>query len=116
PDGTFWDRGSIAGGTTIAFTAGRFFVPLSAGTNLISANGTTWVARGTGLTNLLGRISQRNGTFYARSGDYLATSSDGPNWTQYSASALPGDGGIAFDGGRYVTVRRVYGSGCCGFN
>jgi hypothetical protein len=106
-DGVVWERGPIAGGSSIAFEAGRFFVPLSAGTNLVSANGINWAAVGTGLTNALGKIALANGVFFARAGNYLATSTDGTNWTQRTSSTLPGNGGLASDGRIFVNVDRV---------
>jgi len=105
-DGVVWERGTIAGGNSIAFASGRFFIPLGAGTNLISTDGANWAAIATGLTNTLGKIALANGVFFARAGNYLATSTDATNWIQRTSSALPGDGGLASDGTRFVNVGR----------
>jgi hypothetical protein len=115
-DGTVWQRGTIPGGTSIMFAAGRFLVPLNAGINLISSDGATWAAIGTGLTNALGKVAFANGVFFARAGNYLASSNDGTNWTQRTSSTLPGNGGIASDGRRFVNVGRELVSGPSYYN
>ncbi len=109
------DFPDVPGGDTITFAIGRFFVPSNAGTNYVSVDGVTWRAVGTGLTNKLGKITFANGTFYARADNYLATSRDGTNWTQHSSSPLPGNGGIATDGRRFVNVGRGPTIGCCSY-
>jgi hypothetical protein len=81
--GTTWTRGSIAGGNKISFGNGLFFVPLAAGTNLISTDGVNWSQWATGLTNKLGKIIYSHGLYLAASGKHLTTSTDGTNWVQY---------------------------------
>ena len=103
--GVAWSRQAIAGGDSITFAANKFLVPVNAGMNLISTDGFNWVSVGTGLTNTLGKIGYANGLFYARAGDYLATSNDGTNWLQ--RTLLPGNGGVAFNGRRFVNVGRI---------
>jgi hypothetical protein len=64
----------------------------------------------TGLTNKLGRLTYAGGLFLARSGNYLATSSDGTNWFQYP-NPLPGnvtgDATMATDGSRLLTIGKI---------
>jgi len=106
----FWYGWPVAGGggasgDSVTFAAKRFFVPFTAGMNLISNDGYNWAWVGTGLTNKLGKIGYANGLFYARAGDYLATSNDGTSWLQ--RTLLPGNGGVAFNGRRFVNVGRI---------
>ena len=102
-DGTTWTQQSISGGAQVSFCNGRFLIPLAAGTNLISTTGTGWGVQGTGLTNLLGKITYANGSFLARAGSGLAASPDWTHWFQYPQT-LPGTSTVATDGQRLVTV------------
>lgn len=97
-------------GTQISFCRNLFISPSSPGVNAISTNGFDWTTASTGVAGLLGRVSYLNGIFYARVGNNLAISSDGTNWTERLSSNLPGNGGIASDGRRFVNVGRT-GSG-----
>jgi len=105
--GTTWIRRPIAGGNQVSFANGLFFVPLSANSNLVSPNGLSWNLQNTGLTNMVGNVIYANGLYLARSGNYLATSTNGINWIQYSPP-LPGaaslDPNLATDGTRLVTI------------
>ncbi len=122
-----WVRSSIPGGNKISYGNGLFFVPLDNGTNLISADGSSWDAQSTGLTNMLGIVTYSHGLFMAQcgisiAGSYLATSVDGTNWIQ-SAKPLPNfwtspydlpdpDVSLATDGTRLVCVgAALVGSG-----
>jgi hypothetical protein len=109
-DGVFWIQGGIPGGNSISFAAGRFFVPLGAGTNLISEGTGSWAAEATGLPHALGKITLANGLFFGRAGDYFATSTDGTNWVLRTTSPLPGESGLAFDSMRFINVGRRLGS------
>jgi hypothetical protein len=110
-----WAKSNLPGGNKISYANGRFFVPLTSGSNLLSADGINWTLKPTGLTNTLGAVFYRNGIFMAKcgfsiTGSYLATSTDGINWATY-AKPLPGDGtrdaNLATDGTRLVTVTGV---------
>ena len=102
--GTTWIRRQNIGGGQVSFANGLFFVPLSAGLELVGVGVTPQY---TGLTNMLGNVIYANGLYLARSGNYLATSIDGSSWIQYSPS-IPGtatlDPNLATDGTRLVTV------------
>ena len=56
---------------------------------------------------MVGNVIYANGLYLARSGNYLATSTNGINWIQYSPP-LPGaaslDPNLATDGTRLVTI------------
>lgn len=112
-----WAKSSLPGGNKISYANGLFFVPLNNKTNLLSVDGINWSQQSTGLTNMLGAVTYGNGIFMAqsgiaRSGSYLATSTDGTNWFQY-AKPLPNycpipdtadfDVSVATDGTRLVT-------------
>jgi hypothetical protein len=123
-DGMTWTQGTIAGGNQISFIGTRFIVPYVAGTNLLSADGVTWVPVYTGLTNALWKASYANGLYISRagaSGGYFASSTDGRNWVQYPQS-VPGATAqfpgfcVATDGSRLVTVSAVYRSGSVYFD
>ena len=112
-----WAKSSLPGGNKISFANGLFFVPLNNKTNLLSVDGVNWSQQATGLTNALGVVTFGNGIYMAqcgiaRSGSYLATSTDGTNWFQYT-KLLPNycpisdtadfDVSLATDGTRLVT-------------
>ncbi|MBE0539977.1 MAG: hypothetical protein IH623_01135 [Verrucomicrobia bacterium] len=65
---------------------------------------------------MLGTATLLNGVFYARAGDYLATSADGTNWSLRTSSILPGTSDIASDGRRLVTVGVEPGSTLLTYN
>jgi hypothetical protein len=137
--GTNWSRDSgapffttitIPGGNQISCANNRFFVPLNNKTNLLSADGINWSQKATGLTNTLGTVTYSHGLYLAQSGisssgSYLASSSDGTNWFQYS-KLLPNscaiydtsdfDVSVATDGTRLITGSSSMGSSFTGFN
>ena len=117
PTGTSWTKRSLPGGNNISHANGLFFVPLNNKTNLLSTDGINWSLKATGLTNMLGVVTYGNGIYMAQcgiaqAGSYLATSTDGNNWFQYS-KLLPNycpipdtanfDVSLATDGTRLVT-------------
>jgi len=101
--GTGWIRNSIPGGNLVSYANGLYLVPLNSGTNLISTDGFNWSLLPTGLTNQLGKVIYADRLFIARSGSYLATSTDGTNWIQ-PASPIPGNSALATAGNRLVAV------------
>jgi len=120
--GTSWTKFTILGGSSISYANGLFFVPLNNRTNLLSTDGTSWMAAPTGLTNQLGAVSYSHGIYLAQcritaNGSYLATSADGTNWFQYS-KLLPNvcaiydtgdyDVAVATDGTRLITGSSVF--------
>jgi hypothetical protein len=116
--GTTWTQGTIPGGSLVSYAGGLFFIPLTHQTNLISADGYNWSLQATGLTNTLGSVNLVDGVFMAQcgmssTGGYLATSTDGTNWIQYSQplpnfmwvyDTLDNDATVATDGNRLVGV------------
>ena len=109
-----WLRSTIPGGSQIGFANGLFIVPLNSQTNLLSADGISWSAVSTGITNSFGKVNYGNGIFMSAKTGALVTSTDGTNWIQF-ANPLPGDGSkdvtLATDGSRLVTVSGAYAYG-----
>jgi hypothetical protein len=106
--GTSWITHPIPGGSQISFgTYGYFIVPLNSQTNLYSDDGIFWAESSTGLTNELSNVVVAGNMFYGRAGSYLATSTNGMSWVQYSPP-LPGATDpyetLATDGSQIATI------------
>ena len=100
--GVLWTQRSIPpGGESISFINGKFIVTWASGTNLISSDGTNWIAIPTGVDAKLKKVFFANGLYMSRTTSNLVTSIDGTNWIQYP-QALPGES-LATDGSRLVT-------------
>jgi hypothetical protein len=106
--GTNWTQRSIPGGHIISFCNSLFIVPFGAGTNLVSTNGIDWAVLETGLPNEIGRANYDRGCFFAMAGPYLAASTNGTNWFQYSKPLPNFIRAIATDGTRLVGVGGHY--------
>jgi hypothetical protein len=108
--GLTWTRGSIPGGSQISYVNGLFFVPFGNGTNLLSTNGASWSAVGTGLTQAMGKVCYAAGTYCARIGSSVTASADGTNWVMRAGQTVEkllsdgADSGFAFNGHRLVSV------------
>lgn len=80
----YWTRTTsnyrLAG--SISYCNGLFFAPSGPGTNLVSANGTTWAVRTNNTSSTFGRMIYTNGLYVALSGTTVFTSTDGTNWVQ----------------------------------
>lgn len=88
--GISWTTHPIPGGSQISYgNYGYYIVPLNSKTNLYSDDGISWAEANTGLTNELSDIIYVGSMFYAYAGSFLATSTNGTNWFQYSPP-LPG--------------------------
>jgi hypothetical protein len=61
-----WAQATIPGGDNISFANTLFFVPWTSNSNLVSANGTSWTALLTGLTNKMGAVTYSHGLYMAQ--------------------------------------------------
>jgi hypothetical protein len=97
----------------ISFCNGLFFAPSGRGTNLVSANGTTWSALTNNTAATFGRIIYTNGLYIALSSSRglltstnIFTSTNGTNWVQRNlpipTNTLLAD--VVFGNGRVVAV------------
>jgi hypothetical protein len=108
--GRVWRRSSfpipapVGGYWLIAFNNGLFTVPHSAGTNLLSVDGTNWVVAATGISKRIYSLTFVNGLFAANAEGSLVFSKDGTNYVQGNLPPLPVPLRVISDGFRICGV------------
>lgn len=82
--GIVWTRMTLAYplAGSVSYCNGLFIVPSGPGTNLISANGTTWSVLTNNTADTFGRVIYSNGLYVAISSSAIYTSTDATNWIQ----------------------------------